>query len=79
MLVDEPTRGVDVAAKRDIYDLLVELTSERGASVVMVSSELPEIIGLCNRIIVMREGVVSAILEGPGATEEAIMAHAVWQ
>jgi ribose transport system ATP-binding protein len=79
LLVDEPTRGVDVAAKRDIYDLLVELTSERGASVVMVSSELPEIIGLCNRIIVMREGVVSAILEGRGATEEAIMAHAVWQ
>jgi ribose transport system ATP-binding protein len=79
LLVDEPTRGVDVAAKRDIYDLLVELTSERGASVVMVSSELPEIIGLCNRIIVMREGVVSAVLEGRGATEEAIMAHAVWQ
>jgi ribose transport system ATP-binding protein len=46
---------------------------------VMVSSELPEIIGLCNRIIVMREGVVSAVLEGRGATEEAIMAHAVWQ
>jgi len=79
LLVDEPTRGVDVAAKREIYDLLVELTSKRGAAVVMVSSELPEILGLCNRIVVMREGAVSAILEGEGATEETIMAHAVWQ
>lgn len=79
LLVDEPTRGVDVAAKRDIYDLLVELTAGRGASVVMVSSELPEILGLCHRIVVMREGTVAAILDGRGATEEAIMAHAVWQ
>jgi ribose transport system ATP-binding protein len=78
LLVDEPTRGVDVAAKRDIYDLLVELTAKRGASVLMVSSELPEILGLCNRIVVMREGAVSAILDGEGATEEAIMSHAVW-
>lgn len=79
LLVDEPTRGVDVAAKREIYDLLAELTSKRGASVVMVSSELPEILGLCNRIIVMREGAISAVLEGEGATDETIMAHAVWQ
>ncbi|BAB48485.1 sugar ABC transporter ATP-binding protein [Mesorhizobium japonicum] len=79
LLVDEPTRGVDVAAKREIYDLLAELTSKRGASVVMVSSELPEILGLCNRIIVMREGAISAVLDGEDATEETIMAHAVWQ
>jgi ribose transport system ATP-binding protein len=78
LLVDEPTRGVDVAAKRDIYDLLIELTAGRGSSVVMVSSELPEILGLCNRIVVMREGRVSAILHGADATEEEIMAHAVW-
>jgi ribose transport system ATP-binding protein len=78
LLVDEPTRGVDVAAKRDIYDLLVELTSTQGASVVMVSSELPEILGLCNRIVVMREGEVAAILDGADATEESIMVHAVW-
>ena len=78
LLVDEPTRGVDVAAKRDIYELLVELTTSRGASVVMVSSELPEILGLCNRIVVMRDGAVSALLEGESATEESIMAHAVW-
>lgn len=78
LLIDEPTRGVDVAAKREIYDLLVELTARRGASVVMVSSELPEVIGLCNRIVVMREGRVSQILEGPESTEESIMQHAVW-
>jgi len=79
LLVDEPTRGVDVAAKRDIYDLIVELTAGRGASVVMVSSELPEIVGLCHRIVVMRGGTVAAVLDGRSATEEAIMAHAVWQ
>ena len=79
LLVDEPTRGVDVGAKREIYDLLVGLTSTRGAAIVMVSSELPEILGLCNRIVVMREGAVSAVLDGEGATEETIMAHAVWQ
>jgi len=78
LLVDEPTRGVDVAAKRDIYELLVELTTSRGASVVMVSSELPEILGLCNRIVVMRDGAVSTLLDGESATEESIMAHAVW-
>jgi ribose transport system ATP-binding protein len=77
LLIDEPTRGVDVAAKRDIYDLLVELTAVRGASVVMVSSELPEILGLCNRIVVMREGEISTILKGGSATEEEIMVHAV--
>jgi ribose transport system ATP-binding protein len=79
LLVDEPTRGVDVAAKREIYDLLVDLTAARGASVVMVSSELPEILGLCHRIVVMRQGMVAAVLDGRRATEEAIMAHAGWK
>lgn len=78
LLVDEPTRGVDVAAKREIYDLLVELTAGRGASVLMVSSDLPEILGLCHRIVVMRDGAVSAVLDADAATEEAIMTHAVW-
>lgn len=78
LLVDEPTRGVDVAAKREIYDLLADLTASHGASVLMVSSELPEILGLCHRIIVMREGAIAAVLDGADATEEAIMAHAVW-
>ncbi|ASY62581.1 Ribose ABC transport system, ATP-binding protein RbsA [Sinorhizobium sojae CCBAU 05684] len=78
LLVDEPTRGVDVAAKREIYELLVQLTSTLGASVVMVSSELPEVLGMCDRIMVMRQGSVSAIVDGKGATEESLMSHAVW-
>ena len=78
LLIDEPTRGVDVAAKREIYDLLVQLTSTLGASVVMVSSELPEVLGMCDRIMVMRQGTVSAIVDGQVATEETLMSHAVW-
>ncbi len=78
LLVDEPTRGVDVAAKREIYDLLVRLTKDMGAAVVMVSSELPEVLGLCDRIMVMRQGEVSAIVDGRSASEETLMAHAVW-
>lgn len=77
LLVDEPTRGVDVAAKREIYDLLVQLTRHEGKSVIMVSSELPEILGMCDRIIVMREGRIAHVTDGVGATEEMLMSHAV--
>ncbi|HEY0917666.1 sugar ABC transporter ATP-binding protein [Devosia sp.] len=73
LLVDEPTRGVDVGAKREIYDLLVELTQAKGLAVLMVSSELPEIMGMCDRILVMREGRITAELPGGSATEEQIM------
>ena len=61
LLIDEPTRGVDVGAKREIYHLLRDLAA-RGVAIVMVSSELPEILGMSDRIIVMREGRVSATL-----------------
>jgi ribose transport system ATP-binding protein len=77
LLADEPTRGVDVAAKREIYELFAELTTRDRNSVIMVSSELPEILGLCDRIIVMQDGRIAATLDGRSATEEAIMAHAV--
>jgi ribose transport system ATP-binding protein len=77
LLADEPTRGVDVAAKREIYELFTELTTRDRTSVLMVSSELPEIIGLCDRIIVMQDGRIAATLDGRSATEESIMAHAV--
>jgi len=77
LLIDEPTRGVDVAAKREIYDLLVQLTSNFGVSIVMVSSDLPEILGLCHRIAVMRSGRVATIIDGARASEEQLMAHAV--
>jgi ribose transport system ATP-binding protein len=75
LLVDEPTRGVDVGAKQEIYQLLAELAAH-GAAIVMVSSELPELLGLCDRILVMREGRISAQLSRERASEELIMRHA---
>ncbi|WP_341236015.1 sugar ABC transporter ATP-binding protein [uncultured Sulfitobacter sp.] len=78
LLVDEPTRGVDVGAKREIYELLVELTEKNGLAILMVSSELPEVIGMCDRILVMREGEITAELAKADATEEEIMKHATF-
>jgi ribose transport system ATP-binding protein len=75
LLIDEPTRGVDVGAKREIYQLLADLTA-RGVAIVMVSSELPEILRMSDRILVMREGRVTAELSRAEATEERIMLHA---
>ena len=75
LLIDEPTRGVDVGAKREIYALLRGLAAT-GVGIVMVSSELPEILGMSDRILVMREGRISAELLGTEATEERIMALA---
>jgi ribose transport system ATP-binding protein len=77
LLIDEPTRGVDVGAKREIYQLLARLADEEGAAIVMVSSELPEILGLSDRIVVMRDGRVGGRFEPGEATEEAIMQCAV--
>ncbi len=73
LLADEPTRGVDVGAKREIYDLLVELAESRGLAILMASSELPEILGLCDRVYVMREGEVTAELDARKTTEEEVM------
>ena len=64
MLADEPTRGVDVGAKRAIYELLVDLAAEAGMAIVLISSELEEILGLAHRVIVMRAGRLVAELEG---------------
>jgi ribose transport system ATP-binding protein len=77
LLIDEPTRGVDVGAKREIYQLLTQLADEAGAAIVMVSSELPEILGLADRIIVMRDGRVAGRFTHADATEERLMASAV--
>jgi ABC-type sugar transport system ATPase subunit len=76
VLLDEPTRGIDVGAKVEIYDLVNELAAE-GNAVVLVSSELPEILGLADRIMVMREGRVSATMDRSEATQEAILAAAL--
>ncbi|MCH7904765.1 MAG: sugar ABC transporter ATP-binding protein [Armatimonadetes bacterium] len=72
LMLDEPTRGVDVGAKREIYNL-VHKFSEQGLATILISSELPEIIGLCHRVYVMREGRIVGELVGENITEENIM------
>jgi len=72
LFFDEPTRGIDVGAKQEIYLLLNKLAS-LGKAVVMISSELPEILRMSDRIIVMCEGRITGELDGARATEEEIM------
>jgi ribose transport system ATP-binding protein len=75
IVLDEPTRGVDVGAKRDIYFLIQRLANE-GRAVVVISSELMELIGICHRIVVMRAGRMQATLSAEQLTEEVLIAHA---
>lgn len=77
LLIDEPTRGVDVGAKREIYQLMAKLADDEGVAIVMVSSELPEILGLSDRIIVMREGQVAGRFDRAEANEEVLMRAAL--
>ena len=72
LILDEPTRGVDVGAKKEIYQLINELTKQ-GVSIIMVSSELPEILGMSDRILVIHEGTLTAMLDKSEASQEAIM------
>jgi ribose transport system ATP-binding protein len=71
-IIDEPTRGIDIGAKIEIYKILNSLVSE-GKSVIMVSSEMPELLGMCDRIYVMHEGKIAGELEWSEATQEKIM------
>ena len=75
LIADEPTRGVDVGAKRAIYELLASLT-ERGLGVLLISSDVEEILGLAHRVLVMRAGQIAAELTGDAATEAAILGAA---
>jgi len=75
LLADEPTRGVDVGARRAIYDMLVGLAAE-GLGVLLISSELEEVLGLAHRVLVMRGGRIVAELRGEGMTESAVLAAA---
>lgn len=75
LIVDEPTRGIDISAKSEIYTILNELASQ-GVSVLMVSSELPEVLGMCDRILIMRDGEMVKELEAGDATEESILSYA---
>jgi ribose transport system ATP-binding protein len=72
IILDEPTRGVDVGAKREFYELIHRL-AKNGMAVLVISSELPELLGLCHRIAVMREGRIVGELPGSAATEESVM------
>jgi ribose transport system ATP-binding protein len=72
LILDEPTRGVDVGAKAEIYRIMREL-ADAGLAILMISSELTEVVGMADRVIVMREGRVTGELQGRNATEESIM------
>ena len=72
LLLDEPTRGIDVGAKYEIYKLIIEL-AESGKGIVMVSSEMTELIGICDRIIVMSGGRVAGEINRGDVTQEKIM------
>jgi inositol transport system ATP-binding protein len=76
IILDEPTRGVDVGAKFEIYKLINQLT-EKGIAVIMISSELPEILGMSDRILVLSKGKQTALLSKKEATQEKIMHYAV--
>jgi ribose transport system ATP-binding protein len=72
IFLDEPTRGVDVGAKSEIHGILRDL-ARQGVGIVIISSELPELIGVCDRVLVVREGAISGEVEGDALTEESIM------
>ena len=76
LLLDEPTRGVDVATKAELYRVIANLAGN-GVGVVVVSSELGELVGIATRILVMREGEIVAEVEGAKATERELLRHAV--
>jgi len=75
LILDEPTRGVDVGAKKEIYSIINEL-AEKGVAILMISSELPEIIGMADRVLVMHEGTLTAELQKDEMTQERIMHYA---
>lgn len=75
LILDEPTRGIDVKTKSDIYHLIDDLTS-KGLSVIFISSEMPELINMCDRIVVMNQGITTGILDREEFSQETIMALA---
>ena len=76
LILDEPTRGIDVGAKYEIYCIINRMVAE-GKSVIMISSEMPEILGMCDRIYVMNEGRMIAEMDGKTATQEKIMTEII--
>ena len=76
LILDEPTRGIDVGAKKEIHMLMSRLAKE-GVAVIMISSELPEILGMSDRIIVMHEGRIKGEIMREDASQESIMKLAI--
>ena len=72
LILDEPTRGIDVGAKYEIYQIINQLAAS-GKTVVFISSDMPEILGMCDRVYVMNEGEIVGELEGADITQENIM------
>ena len=75
LILDEPTRGIDVGAKYEIYQIMIDL-AKQGKGIIMISSEMPELIGMSNRILVMCNGHITGEVQGEEATQERIMSYA---
>jgi len=76
MILDEPTQGVDVGSKSEIHEMMVDLAAQ-GLAIIMISSELPEILGMSDRIAVMHGGAIAGTLTRAEATQESILALAL--
>lgn len=75
LILDEPTRGVDIGARKEIYHIINQL-AEAGVAILMISSELPEVIGMADRVIVMQEGKLTGEVKKEQMTQEIIMQYA---
>lgn len=76
LILDEPTRGVDVGAKKEIYELINQFKQE-GMSIILVSSDMPEVMGMSDRIMVMSGGCISGEFEATNVTQEQLLAAAI--
>jgi ABC-type sugar transport system ATPase subunit len=76
MILDEPTRGIDIGAKRDVHALIAGL-ADQGCAVLLISSELPELMALADRLVVMRQGQVTAELDPCSVTQEEVLSYAL--
>ena len=75
-IFDEPTRGIDVGAKAEIYELINQL-ADSGKGIIVISSELPEILGICDRILVVRQGTISAELTDKNKSAQSFIENAI--
>ena len=78
MILDEPTRGIDVGAKAEVHNMISELAAE-GIGIILISSDLPEVLAMSDRVLVMREGRQMAILNRHEANQESVMTAAMGQ